>query len=383
VKFILAGYYYAEGGGYTRILQELGTGLCERGHEVIVLGVEYNKSPHYFPFRLVPIEYSWTVEALRVLPDRWDADRIILAFDVPRLDAIVNKFLFEDMAFNVWGMEALFPVESEPLLPSWEKSLALFKNRYVISEYGVGVCEEAGLHAQHFPIGCKIGKAPKSKIAPREMLQWDNDKKIYLTVSTNHDRKALPLAMEAFSKLPEDTHYFIVTNPEQREGWDLQALAQRYGIEDRYTTVRFGLSPGVLSTMYWAADALVVPSQAEGACLPIYEAAAHGLPVICGDWTGMGDVAGEDWVMNISYDVEFIHPWGNSTRWMASVEDIHEWMMAVYNGVVDGAEMSQKAYEFADSRKWSDAVNVIEFSMDGNVNVEEESTKEEAQEVSG
>ncbi|MHA2066071.1 MAG: glycosyltransferase, partial [Candidatus Thorarchaeota archaeon] len=321
---------------------------------------------HDYPFKLVPISYNESVEALKLIPLEWGAERVIVAIDIPKLVSIATKFMSIGKESVVWDIEAIFPVESHPISPLWVDILGKYKTRYVISRYGVEQCKSAGLTAEYIPMGCSVGKQPASKDGPRELLKWPKDKTIFFTVAANHERKMLPLAMEAFSRLPEeDTQYYILTNPEANIGWNLEDMAEELGIQDRYATIRFGVSEGVLSTMYWAADVFVLPSQAEGACLPVIsEAPSHGLPVICGNWTALSDVEDEPWILGLGYDYRYRYPWGNVNRWMASVDDLEHRMLAIHNS--DNGyreELKEAALTFARSKPWIEAVDVVEKAI--------------------
>lgn len=364
MKFIFLGSFNIAGGGYTTILEHIALGLVGRGHEVMILGLNYDLNiPHDYPFKLVPMEFNWSVEALKYIPDQWNADRVILAMDVPKLTSIAKKFIRDGEEAKLWRLEALYPIESHPILPEWIVTLGKFRSRFVISNYGVEQCKSVGLTATLLPMGCVVGTPPKSKEAPRKLLGWPLDGTIFFTVAANHERKSLPLAIEAFARMPEDTFYYILTDPYSKIGWNIAELLEEYGISDRCKVINMGVNEGLLSSMYWAADAFVLPSQAEGACLPVYEAAAHGLPVICGDHTGLSDVASEEWTMMMGYDHKYRYPWGNVTRWMISVDDLAGFMRDVHDREIDYDSMVEAAYSFAKSRSWDLAVDVIESGV--------------------
>lgn len=374
MKYLFLSPFSLDGSGYKSIVEQLAYGLIERGHEVSILGIGYDKREHDFPFKLVPLEHSWSVEALRVLPERWGVDRVIIANDVPFLVDVVKKFLLEKMVPHIQLIEAIFPIESHPIRPEWAFGLSHFKHRFAISDYGHKVCEKTGLApTYHLPMGSIVGNPPTLKEGPREYLGWPEDYTIFFMVAANHERKSIPLAMQAFAMLPKETRFLIVTNPVSRLGWTLNDLAEEYGIKDRFEIIPMGVPDGMLSVMYWAADALIVPSQAEGACLPIYEAAQCGLPVICGTWTAMQDVADEPWTLPIKHDYAYRYPWGNVWRFFASVEDLYRRMMEVHVGSVPLHKMSQQAIEFSKGRPWSYAVDVLE-------QVHEQETEEPAEE---
>lgn len=362
MKFMFLGHYILGGSGYTEILKQLGYGLTDRGHQVKIIAINYDKRWHNYPFDLVPIQSKWSVEVLRVLPKEWGADRVIIAEDIPKLHAIYSKFEQEGEKSTVWNFEALFPVESVPIKSTWRKSVAQFKKRYVISKFGADALNSYGIPTLHLPVASSAGTAPKSKEEVRGHLNLPKDAKIYITVADNQERKALPLAMEAFSLLPNDNSYYIlVTEPNNVIGWDLNELREEYNIISNSRIVQRGISQPELSMYYWASDALVVPSQAEGACMPIYEAAAHGIPVICGDWTAMLDIIDQPWV--ICAEAEYVdkNPWGNVTRWHMSVADLAARMHDVYCMKPKMyKELSVAAIEFSKTRTWESAINMVE-----------------------
>ncbi|MCC6904297.1 MAG: glycosyltransferase, partial [Anaerolineae bacterium] len=50
-----------------------------------------------------------------------------------------------------------------------------------------------------------------------------------------------------------------------------------------------GLSEARMAQLYWAADALLIPSGGEGFCVPIIEAQSCGIPVLATQYTAMRD----------------------------------------------------------------------------------------------
>jgi len=361
LKYLFCGHFYTTGSGYTTILTHLGLELCKRGHEVLIMGIDWDTQTHYYPFHVAPIGRKWLADTLKFIPDEWGADRTLIAIDIPALNLLHNHFIEQDDKQILWKTEAIFPVENDPLQTSWRDALYPYKNRYVISEYAARICGASDLPVTHLPMGCTVGTPPKTKSAPRELLNWPQDKTIFLAVADNNERKSLPLAMKAFKRLPQkEAVFYLVTRLHQENGWDFTELATRMGIEDRFIPISYGVPQHALSLMYWAADALIVPSQAEGACLPIYEAAAHGLPVICGTWTAMQDVQNEPWVLTTGYDYDYIFPRFNADRWMASVDDIEQRMLDIHLKRVDVDDMREKAFDFAQNRSWSHAVDILE-----------------------
>lgn len=362
MKYLILGEFSLGGSGYTYIIEKLVLELIEAGNEVTVVSEKYNRMAHNYPFKLVPIQHTWIMEALRVLPGELEADRVIIAADIPLLSEIAAKFTKEDLKQELWKMEAIFPVESYPIKTIWRDALAQYKNRYVISEFGKRICDERGIPAIHLPVGCDVihTSANATKQARAE-LKWPEEGTIFLTIAANHERKALPLAIEAFAKLEGNSHYYIVTNKSSAIGWDLEDIIREYeGLSERVTILNNGMPREVISMMYHACDAVIIPSQAEGACLPAYEAAAHGKPVICGTWTGLEDIKDQGWVYPVSHDYVYRYPWGNVYRWMASVDQIHTSMQMISNNDKETKiVLSKCALNFAAGRSWKNSAKVL------------------------
>ncbi len=78
---------------------------------------------------------------------------------------------------------------------------------------------------------------------------------------------------------------------------DLQVLRRELGLEDaaRFLSVELGGPPSeaAMGDLYRLADLLFLPSRDEGFGLPILEAAAHRLPIVCSDLATCRSLAGE------------------------------------------------------------------------------------------
>jgi glycosyltransferase involved in cell wall biosynthesis len=78
---------------------------------------------------------------------------------------------------------------------------------------------------------------------------------------------------------------------------ELQVLRRELGLEDAawFLSAELGGSPGdaVMGDLYRMADLLFLPSRDEGFGLPILEAAAHRLPIVCTDLATLRALAGD------------------------------------------------------------------------------------------
>ena len=74
---------------------------------------------------------------------------------------------------------------------------------------------------------------------------------------------------------------------------ELAARARRTGGVHLLHALRGRVSDGVMADLFALADALVLPSEGEGFGIPVLEAGAHGLPVICSDLPTLREIGGE------------------------------------------------------------------------------------------
>jgi glycosyltransferase involved in cell wall biosynthesis len=74
---------------------------------------------------------------------------------------------------------------------------------------------------------------------------------------------------------------------------ELAAQARRTGGVHLLHALRGRVSDRVMADLFALADALVLPSEGEGFGIPVLEAGAHGLPVICSDLPTLREIGGD------------------------------------------------------------------------------------------
>jgi len=158
-----------------------------------------------------------------------------------------------------------FTSEEERLLA--RQSFAGYKVRETVIPYGT------------FGADCDTARAEEAFLAQWPHLQG---KRVALCLGRIHRKKATDILIEAFaSTLARDSEWHLVIAGPDQTGWqtELQALANRLGIEDRITwtgMLQGDLKWGALSS----SEIFVLPSHQENFGIVVAEALSCGLPVV-------------------------------------------------------------------------------------------------------
>ena len=123
---------------------------------------------------------------------------------------------------------------------------------------------------------------------------------LYLGINKPH--KNLARLVEAFARLGGDRR-LVLAGREDRRYKEARQAVEKYGLGGR--VIFFGDVPDEdLPALYNGAVCFVLPSLYEGFGLPVLEAMACGLPVICAHTSSLPEVAGEAALLVDPLDVE-------------------------------------------------------------------------------
>ncbi len=114
---------------------------------------------------------------------------------------------------------------------------------------------------------------------------------IVLTVASNLPHKNLPVLIEALAAMGAEERPLLVLAGQGTDGETLRAQTVALGVAEDVRLLG-SVSTEELDSLYALADCLVLPTLHEGFGLPVLEAMARSVPVLCSDIPALREVAG-------------------------------------------------------------------------------------------
>lgn len=358
--------------GYKNLSVPLCEGLARAGHDLKVLGLEYKREEHYFPFSIIPVKTPVELHAMiNNLLHIWGLELLIVALDIPLQQKVLQmkaevQAENPDKPFKYWG---IFPIEAPPLTKNHAFDLMKMDKSFIISEFGTQLAQEAGLDSQHIPIGINTEAwrmpTPEERKELRDAYAIPDDTFVVLTVAYNQERKNLSRTAQILRKFREKYHknilWVLVTALDSKVGWNLDDLAIEQGLSDVFLKVKRGIGFKELWGYYAMADAFLLTSKAEGLGMPVLEAMAVGVPVVATDCTGMGENMRKGGGFPIKVEVhsdEDIDPFGNQLRYFADVDSGAQQLENVLAKRGTEAHI-RNARGYVETLRWENAVELL------------------------
>lgn len=235
-----------------------------------------------------------------VLGPRTD-DRVLFcpSYSAPLVTRARTVVATHDMIF--WVKPELFPPHSRAFYRSlyrWSAERAVFVvtpveavRAQVIECWGIDPDRVRVTHhapASHFAV---VDDQPALAAVRRRVLGADVP--FFLFVGKTTGRRSLPRVLEGFAQVVHRTElpHRLVFVGHGTDSAELQAAVARLGLSERVVMAGF-LEDATVNLLYNAAAALVTGAVYETNSLPVMEAQAAGLPVICYRNAGMLEITG-------------------------------------------------------------------------------------------
>ena len=387
---VVSEYSNRRGSGYTTIAHGLVEELDRRGHTTVLLAHDYDGGEHPLKAALVSTDPARIPQQFRSIRLQFQPEAVVVIFDLTAHHAY--RFM-QNTGIPYIG---IFPIEADPLIhPSdWTITIDTMDAALCESEFGTTLLRDAGIKARHFPVGIdsEFWRPPTAEERQAARLAWNlTDRFVVFTVGDNHERKNLPVHYAAVSLLAggvfqwppclgkqiklssrqvvANAHYILNTKRRpQKIGYDNYELQRRFGVSDRCLVLEHGpkegLPPEDLRSLYWAADAFLLLSKAEGYGLPVLEAMACRVPVVGTDCTGIAEnLRGARGARGFVVEPDFIHidPFHNQyRRWASPLRAAEALSHIAHHGA---RRQVDRGLQHARSLTWARAADVLEEAL--------------------
>ena len=329
--------------GYAVVTREIVKRLCERGHEVFVMGWDYNGEP-------MKHEEGWTMvhagmggfgaETVAGPGSPSVLDMHLQSLKPDLYVSLIDPWFVGHAVVSTNQLKipylAYLPVDGYPISYAWKDILKMLHTPLWMSEFGRATFSKFvatfgsegtadtelrdavldrylddsgeviyhGIESAIFkPLTDTEKKSAKAKLG----LDWDF---VLLQVGRNTNRKQIPRLINAFREFWERNdkpfnvglilHVGDPTDTTGMGGWNLPQLVKEAGLEkniafsDATTNPLFGLSREELAMLYGIADVHVLSTGGEGFGIPTAEAMACGVPVMLPDNSTGPELVGEN-----------------------------------------------------------------------------------------
>ncbi|WP_145570774.1 glycosyltransferase family 4 protein, partial [Yersinia bercovieri] len=127
-----------------------------------------------------------------------------------------------------------------------------------------------------------------------------------LFTGTIEPRKNIATLLDAYERLPQEIRTFYPLVICGFPGWNSEALHRRFELATQQGWLLYlgYLSSDDLPLLFSGARTFLFPSLYEGFGLPVLEAMASGVPVVCSNAASLPEVLGESGLMCDALDVE-------------------------------------------------------------------------------
>lgn len=372
------------GSGYMNIAIALCDQMVKHNHEVKALGIGYTGGEHVWPFSILPVNSRQAFVHIPAMLQNMQAlshakqlppiEALVVALDIPMQERMLNMPQRSDIPYL-----GIFPIESGPLTQTWANVLAQMDSACVISKFGLDQMKAKSVAGRYLPVGLDTAAwrrplaSERAKL--REAMGYTEDQLVVLTVADNQERKNLSAAMDIIREASKqiDVQWMLVSRIGSPVGWKLDDMAIEKGIMDRFAKFERGLAFDRLWTLYACADAFLLPSKAEGLCMPIMEAMATGVAVAATDCTAVPEHLFEEpsrreGQRGFPMAVAFRHqdPWGNSIRSYVDFRSGAKRLKEIYelrkSGLLEESILTP-ARAYVEGRTWDKCGEVLEEAL--------------------
>lgn len=385
--------------GYGVVTRELVKRLVQRGHEVNVMGWDYNGED-------MKHEEGWTMVHAGI--GAFGSELLNDASNAPTVTDMNLARLQPDIFFSLCEIYhtahmvrscnrmnvphiSYLPIDGIPFIYAWKDIIKMthtplwmsafgrhqfmqFVNEYHTDGEGPDSKKDPFLDrflSESIPMlyhGVDIDAfqpiSDEEKAEMREQVGLEQWKTVFTSVGRNGNRKQQPRLLEAFAMMlselehPHEVgmilHTGDPTNSKNLGGWHLPHLVKDLGLENNVTfsdtdgNPVHGIPRNDVAKLYQIADCHVLATSGEGFGIPSAEAMACGIPIILPDNSTGPELVGEDRGLIAGLDTMISGPTFGVKLGVVSVRHLAQQMKYMVENPKERKEMGKNARRHAE-----------------------------------
>lgn len=295
--------------GFARVCHSLCDRLYKK-YDIHILGVNYFGDPHNYPYKIYPAAVGGDVFGIGRLESMVKAIKPHLVFMIndPWLIKDYLNILtrtpvgqLEDGRFAFSNLVAYMPVDGLNLSSEFVEPLNVLNLAVGYTQFGITELQKANLkaHTAIVPHGVDTSIfKPVQRSAARKALNLSDDWYIVGCCNRNQPRKRIDLTMQYFAEWAKDkpdTVKLYFHGATKDVGWNIEQMADFFGIQDRLILTAKDLSAGngvpldTMRNIYSSFDIHMSTALGEGWSLTVHESMACGIANIVPEWSALAE----------------------------------------------------------------------------------------------
>lgn len=359
--------------GFGRIVNEIGTRLVQRKHQVMGAGMYYDgMHPHTFPMFIAPLSGHdiWTYVFSLIIETQPEV--VITCQDFPYHQQFYHLGRLD---FSKFRWIFITPIDGVPIHRDWLSLVDVADGAMTISKFGVNAFKNAGYRVELLQPG--INRQEFYPLPNRQELRTKagltDENFVVGTMCQNQGRKDIPSMLQGFYQFAKDkpeARYVLDMDKISPAGWDILSLVEAMGEKTDKLIFREDLGAKGLTTLnerYNILDVHTVLAHREGYGLPLHEALACKVPSIAMDYCSGTEICGDGKGMLVA-PIKQKYPrygtWGNAVDLDPDIDDFVFQLEDLYFHPAKRLAIAEQGYEWAVEQTWDKATDQVEKVME-------------------
>lgn len=346
--------------GYGHVIRQLLPVFNQQGYEIKMIGRGYLGEEHDYNFKIykAPKGDYFGQTIFHDVMQLYEPDILFTLGDPWMFEWIKDYPIIK----NTYWIQ-YFPIDGKPIPPSWHNLIATADKPIVISKFAQNAVKEIlpniDVKLLYHGVDRNIFY-PKGKQKLKKQYGLENTF-VISCVARNQQRKNIPVLIKAFSKFSQihnNIFLYLRMSNEEKQGWNIQQLLERFKITDKAFVIdadnRNGINIDKLADLYSLSDLFVLPTKGEGFGLPLLEAQSCGCPILATNCSNIPELTHSN-LQRINVLEQMIQN-RNIEQAYADPEDLKNKLLNFYNLWETNSEeyknLQQKGIELSKNMTW-------------------------------